>query len=87
MIKLNYGYFIDSHTDCGGCTLKKYTGGTDKKGEAISKNIGYYGTVESALSGYIKTRQLDIAKSPEAKSIQDLFDITAELKKEIGGKL
>ena len=50
IIKLDDKYYIEKDSRC--YTLKELTGGTNKKGKPLTKDHGYYSSLENALNKF-----------------------------------
>lgn len=53
MVRVNKTYVIDVDENCYTVKIDKHK--TDKKGKAVYEVCGYYGSLESALKGVIKS--------------------------------
>ncbi len=75
IIKLDDKCFIVKDSNC--YTLKELTGSTDKKGKPLSKDHGYYASLENALSKF-----LIIRTEMSLENESTIKEYIAELKKQ-----
>lgn len=80
MIKIDDKFFIDA--DSNSYTLKEKDKIQDKKsknyGEEVSRDRGYYVTLEGVLNGYLKAQTREFVQNNEA----DIKELIKEIKKQ-----
>ena len=84
MIKINNEYYIDGETN--NFILKQVHYAENKEtGEKKRQDliIGYYGTVDIALKGYLKHRSREIVHNKDFESIKEYLKYIEKLDKEL----